>query len=168
MKKVIVLIGPNGVGKTTTAKAIIDLKSRSAMVDSDWCRFMNPFMFTDTTRQTVTENIFCLIRNYLLNREIDTVVFTHSWHGERKVIYDNVMVRLKEMGIAFEERIIILKCSLEENLRRLVEDRRDEERIKRGIENTFSFYNAFHYPSIDTTELNPDEVAQRIIDLVEI
>ena len=168
MKKVIVLIGPNGVGKTTTAKAIIDLKSRSAMVDSDWCRFMNPFMFTDTTRQTVTENIFCLIRNYLLNQEIDTVVFTHSWHGERKVIYDNVMAKLRETGIVFEEKVIILKCSLEENLKRSVEDGRDEERIKRGIKNTFAFYNDFHYPSIDTTELNSYEVAQRIIDIVDI
>ena len=168
MKKVIVLIGPNGVGKTTTAKAIIDLKSRSAMVDSDWCRVMNPFMFSDATRQTVTENIFCLIRNYLLNREIDTVVFTQSWHGERKVIYDNVMAKLRETGIIFEEKVIILKCSLEENLKRSVEDGRDEERIKRGIKNTFAFYNDFHYPSIDTTELNSDEVAQRIIDIVEI
>ena len=34
MKKVIVLIGPNGVGKTTTARAIIDLKSRNAIIKS--------------------------------------------------------------------------------------------------------------------------------------
>ena len=60
-----------------------------------------------------------------------------------------------------------MKCSLEENLKRSVEDRRDDERIKRGIKNIFAFYNGFHYPSIGTTKLNPDEVARKILDIID-
>lgn len=39
---------------------------------------------------------------------------------------------------------------------------RDNERIERGMKNTFNFYNEYTYPCIDTTDLRPDEVAERI------
>ncbi len=46
MKRLIVIVGPNAVGKTTTAKCLVDKLPKTAYVDSDWCRFMNPFRFT--------------------------------------------------------------------------------------------------------------------------
>jgi ABC-type Mn2+/Zn2+ transport system ATPase subunit len=65
MKQLIVIIGPNGVGKSTTAKEILKKRPHTAYVDSDWCRMMNPFEFTEITKQTVEENIYCFLRNYL-------------------------------------------------------------------------------------------------------
>ena len=52
MKQLIVIIGPNSVGKTTAAKEIVALHENVAYVDSDWCRVMNPFAFTETTKET--------------------------------------------------------------------------------------------------------------------
>lgn len=66
MKQIIVIIGPNGVGKSTTAKVLLDSCEKCAYVDADWCRAINPFPFTEATRRTVIENIYCLIRNYML------------------------------------------------------------------------------------------------------
>lgn len=166
MKRLIVIVGPNAVGKTTTATWLVEKYSKIAYVDSDWCRVMNPFPFTEITKHTIAENMYALLHNYLLCEEVDTVVFTYSWHGQRKEIYDNIIARLRKEEINFEELIIILKCSKEENVRRAISDDRDDERIERGMRNTFNFYDAYSYPCIDTTDLLPVEVAEKIMELI--
>lgn len=168
MKKLIVIIGPNGVGKSTAAKKIVEQNPGSALVDSDWCRVTNPFKLTDVTKETVKENIYCLLYNYLVCAEIDTVVFTYSWHGERKEIYDRVVEQLKNAGVKFEESIIILKCNEEENIKRALNDNRDIQRVERGMKNTFSFYDKFDYPCIDTTNMTVEEVVKQILRLVNM
>lgn len=133
MKQLIILIGPNGVGKSTTARTIVEQCENTAYVDSDWCRVMNPFTFTKTTKHTISENIYCLLHNYLACKDINAVVFTYGWHGARKEIYENMMKKLRNDGIEFKENVIILKCSANENIKRAIKDGRDEVRIKRGI-----------------------------------
>lgn len=86
-KRLITIVGANGVGKTTTSNALLQMRTHSAYVDADWCRAINPFQFTEKTKETVTENIFCLFRNYLLCDDIETVIFPYGFHGERKSIY---------------------------------------------------------------------------------
>lgn len=166
MKKLVVIVGPNAVGKSTVARNLVEKCTRIAYVDSDWCRVMNPFPFTEITKQTIAENMYALLHNYLLCKEVDTVVFTYSWHGGRKEIYDNIIAKLRKEKIDFEEWIVILKCSKEENVRRAISDNRDNERIERGMENTFNFYDKYTYPCIDTTEMRPDEVAKKIMELI--
>lgn len=167
MKQLIVLVGPNGVGKTTAAKKIVELYENVAYVDSDWCRVMNPFTFTESTKETIAENIYCLLRNYLSCNDVNRVVFSYAWHGERKKIFEKVMEKLNHQPIAFKPTVIILKCSKDENLKRAIQDGRDEIRIKRGMEMTFSFYDNFDYPCIDTTNMTPTAVAQQILHLAD-
>lgn len=162
IKKVVVLIGPNGVGKSTTAKTFMQQHTKCAYIDSDYCRAINPFPFTPATKKAVTENIYCLFRNYLLCTDIEMVVFPYGFHGERKEIFNTVMKRLTDDGISFEITTIVLKCSLEENIKRAEADGRNKERIEGGIKNTFNFYDDFTEPSIDTTGLSPEEVVKQI------
>ncbi len=166
MKQLIVIIGPNGVGKSTTARNIVERHENTAYVDSDWCRVMNPFDFTEITKETIVQNIYSLLHNYLSCDVVNTVVFTYTWHGVRKEIYDRVIQILKTSGLDFEERIIILRCSREENIKRAFQDGRDEERVKRGMDLTFTFYDEYAYPMIDTTNMTPLQVADRIMNLV--
>ena len=81
MKRLVVIVGPNAVGKTTTAKCLVKQLPKTAYVDSDWCRFMNPFPFTEVTKQTVTKNMYDILHNYLMCEELENVIFTYSWHG---------------------------------------------------------------------------------------
>ncbi len=165
MTKLIVIVGPNGVGKSTTAMKIKEQYPRSAFVDSDWCRAMNPFSLSNITMKTVMENMYCLLRNYLLCDEIGTVIFTYSWHGGRKEIYDKLIKQLQTDGIVFQEIIVILKCSEDENRRRALADNRNEDRVERGMKNTFSFYDEFEYPCIDTTSMTVLEVVEKVWEL---
>lgn len=166
MKKLIVIVGPNGVGKTTAAKAFLEEHTGCAYVDADWCRAVNPFPFTLATKRAAMENMYCMFRNYLLCEDIDKIVFPYAFHGDRKEIFDDVIDRLKENGIEFEVFCIILKCSMQENLKRCKQDGRGPERIERGMKNTFRFYDEFSYPSIITTDLTPGEVAEQIAALL--
>lgn len=122
---------------------------KTAYVDSDWCRVMNPSTFTETTKQTIVENIYCLLRNYLSCSDINTVFFTYGWHGPRKEIYKRVIEKLRNDCIEFKETIIILKCTVDENIKRAIKDGRDEMRIKGGMDMTFSFYDEYDYPFIE-------------------
>lgn len=167
MTRLIVLVGPNAVGKSTTAMKIREQYQECAVVDSDWCRVMNPFTLTDITKKTVMENMYCLLRNYLLCEEISTVIFTYSWHGGRKELYDSIIEQLQNDGIEFQEIVVVLKCSESENRMRGLSDNRDEERVERGIKSTFSFYDEFEFPCIDTTGMSIIDVAERVWKLSE-
>lgn len=168
MTRLVIIVGPNGVGKSTTAMKMKENHPGSAVVDSDWCRVMNPFTLTDITKKTVIENIYCLLRNYLLCEEISTVIFTYSWHGGRKELYDEVIKKLRNDKIDFQEIIVMLKCSESENRRRALADNRDEERVERGIKNTLLFYNEFEYPCIETTNMTVLEVAEQVWKLANL
>ena len=168
MKKIILIIGPNGVGKSTTARAFLDKNTRCAYIDADWCRCINPFDFTHETKKTVTENIFCLFKNYLTCPDIDMVVFPYGFHGERKEIFDAVIQRLNSELLEYKLFPIILTCSLEENIKRVEKDKRDIVRIKRGIKNTFHFYDNYPYTKIDTTKESVEQVVDKILELIEL
>ncbi len=167
MKKLIVILGSNGVGKSTTAKAFLDKYTGCAYVDADWCRAINPFPFTPSTKKAVTENIYCILKNYLLCEDIDKIVFPYGFHGERKEIFDTVICKLKEDRIEFELLPIVLKCSMQENIKRCERDGRETGRIERGLKNTFHYYDELKYPNIITTELSPKEVAEKIADIIK-
>jgi len=168
-KKLIVIIGSNGVGKTTTASEFRNQCANSAYIDAEWCRCINPFYpLTDATHELVINNMFCLLKNHLLCRDINTIVFPYSFHGGRKEDFELVIQLLQEEKIKFELQYIILKCSYEENVRRARQDNRNEERVQRGMKNTFGFYDNYDYPVIDTTELEPRQVVRQMIKVLRL
>lgn len=168
MKKLILILGANGVGKSTTAEMLLQKLVKCAYIDADWCQAINPFPFTDATRTAVSNNIYSLFKNYLLCDDIEFIVFPYGFHGERKQLFEQVLSRLEQEGIVFELCPIILKCCKEENIKRALKDGRDRERIERGIRNTFSFYDKYTYPSIDITYLEPNEVAEKIVNILRL
>lgn len=166
MKKLIVLLGPNAVGKSSVCKTLLERCPNSAYVDADWCRQINPFPFTNTTKKTVTDNLYCMIRNYLLCDDIQWVFFPYGLHGEREGIFRELTARLDADGLEVQIHTIVLKASMEELIRRGNADGRDRERIERGILQTFSLYEDLELPCIDTTDLTIDETAEEILKLL--
>ena len=160
MKTILLLLGPNGIGKSTTAKCILDKLPNAALVDSEWCRAMNPY-----DMDTVVNNLYALMKNYLLCPEIEVIVFPYGFHGDRKQRYDIVIDKLRGDKMDFSEFTVILTCSYEENIARLQNDMRDMERINRGMKNTFHFYDEYNFPKIDTTNLTVTQTADEIIKL---
>lgn len=165
MQTLLVLIGPNGVGKSTCAANLVQKLSNSIRVDSDWCRAMNPFSLTVETKKMVTENMYCLLKNGLSCPDINYVIFTYSLHGERKEMFEMVMGNLKKTH-SFRLRIVILTATEEILRKRGLKDGRDAERIERGVRNTAHFYDDMKEIKVDTTHLSEDEVAEKIIQFL--
>ena len=116
----------------------------------------------------MSNNIYSLFKNYLLCEDIEFIIFPYGFHGERKQLFEQILSRLGQEGIVFKLCPIILKCSKEENIKRAVKDGRNSERIERCIRNTFAFYEKYTYPSNDTTHLEPNEVAEKIVNILRL
>lgn len=161
MKTILLILGPNGIGKSTTAKGILDRLPNAALVDSDWCRAMNPY-----DMDTVINNMYAMIKNYFDNQKIETVILPYGFHGDRKQRFNVVVDKLQKAGICFTIFAVVLSCSFDEMITRSQKDMRDSKRIKRGVENTFHFYDEYDYPKIDTTDLTAEQTAEKIIVLL--
>ena len=165
-KKLIYICGPNGVGKSTTGRELINYIENSAFVDSDLFALRNPFIITegiDIGRQCM---LFMLTK-YLESSLYETIIWSYGFHGHRKANFTEIMKKLRKLNVDFDFIPIILTCDLEENIKRMKCDNRDEERIDRAINNTRIIYNDYPFPSINTTNLTLKEIIYEIKRLME-
>lgn len=69
-----------GVGKTTTCLALIDRLQPAAFLNGDWCWTMKPWTVNDRSIAMVERNIAFVLRGYLANPDIGTVIFGWVMH----------------------------------------------------------------------------------------
>ncbi len=163
MKKLILILGPNGVGKSTASAALLKILPNSAYIDSDSLRMMNPAR-GDEVIAVQKQNILALMRNYFSASFVEYVVFPYGYHAHRKKMLEDMLEEPKA-EFNFEVITILLTCSEKENVRRMQNDGRNEERISYSIENTRTFFDGLDCPKIDTTGLTPEQTAERMIDI---
>ena len=165
MKKLIIMLGPNGVGKSTVSAELLHLMDHSAYVDSDTLRMVNPNGSTSELAAVQKANILAVINNYLSSDLVNHVIFPYGLHGHRKKMLDDIIDDLSgKFDIVIHK--IVLTCSEEENIRRMKHDGRDAQRIQRALEFSRPMFDRTEYQTIDTTELTPKETAQAILDLL--
>ena len=167
MKKLVLVCGANGIGKSTACKNLVEVFPSSAYIDSDYCRYMNPFSFREEEIKVIVSNISNMMINYFELSTIDNVIFQYGFHGVRKQIFNEILGVLDKQQIKYEFCPILLTCSLEENIRRMQNDNRDSERINRAITNTRSIYDELNYPRLNITQLSPEEIAIKMKEIIE-
>ncbi|HWT73349.1 MAG TPA: hypothetical protein VN258_01300 [Mobilitalea sp.] len=129
-KKLIFICGSDGVGKSSTGRELINCIEDSAFVDSDLCSLRNPFINIegiDIGRQIM---LFMLTK-YLESSLYKSIIWAYGFHGHRKASFIEIMIKLRELNIEFDFIPIILTCDLDENIKRMKCDNRDEARIDR-------------------------------------
>ena len=133
----------------------------TAYVDSEPCRFMNPFVLSNETIPTIAKNISGLIINYMDCPIINNIVFTYGFHGRRKEVFEIVMSNLSKIEYNFIP--FLLWCSEKENVKRMHDDNRSILRIQRTINESRKVFDDVSYPKIDITNLSVFESAKHII-----
>ena len=164
-KKLIFICGPNGVGKSSTCRELVNCLEESAYVDSDLCNLRNPFIHTegiDIGRQLMQ----FMLTKYLEGSTYNNVIWSYGFHGHRKDSFDKIMIELRKLDVDFEFMPIILTCDLDENINRMNNDNRDDARIERAIGNTREIYNAYHLPRINTTNMTLKEAVYELKEMI--
>ncbi len=82
MKKLIIINGTMGVGKSTVSKEVSHRLHNSVWLDGDWCWMMNPWNFNDENKNMVLDNICYMLTNFLKNSSFDYVIFSWVLHLE--------------------------------------------------------------------------------------
>lgn len=130
MKKLIVINGVPGAGKTTTCKALYKVLEGSVWLDGDWCWMMNPFVANEENKEMVEQNINYLLRNFLTNSSYKYVIF--NWVIPNESIIHRILSKLEDLE--FEPYKISLICSPKIIRQRMELDNRPEKQIDSSIE----------------------------------
>ena len=159
MKRLIFLCGPNGIGKSTAARALYDQMAGSALVDADQCRMIACAGFPEAVIETQRRNLCDLICNYLACPEVRDVLLVYGLHGHRAGVLQAVLDEVRRRSGPFDDHPIVMTCSWAENLRRARRDGRDEARVRRGLANSRSPYEGLNWPCLDVTDLTVEQTA---------
>ena len=96
MKRLVLIGGPMGVGKTSVGRELQKLLPRCAFLDGDWCWDMRPFVVNETTKAMVLDNICHVLNGFLHCDAIESIVF--CWVMHEQGIIDAILSELKPHG----------------------------------------------------------------------
>ena len=122
---------------------------------------MNPFLVTPQNKKMALENISFLLRNFLENPALETVIF--GWVLPEEEILAGLRQRLT--GIAFREYDFTLQCTQKALRERLEKDIRSGRREPDIMERSMArlpLYESMRTRKIDVTDISPREAAERI------
>jgi adenylate kinase family enzyme len=160
-KKMIIINGPMGVGKSTICKEILNTLEQSVWLDGDWCWMMNPWNVSDKNIKMVAKNITYILRNYLSNTGFIYILF--SWVIQKEDIINNILDKLKDYK--FDLIKISIVCSEAELKKRMTLDNRNNENIKNSLSRLPFYYN-MNTIKVDTTGKDKTETVSEILKII--
>lgn len=92
MKKLYLIGGTMGVGKTTICQHLKMDLDKSVFLDGDWCWDANPFQATDETKAMVVQNICYLLNNFIHCSAYENIIF--CWVMHKQSIVDGIINKL--------------------------------------------------------------------------
>ena len=134
MKRLYMIGGPMGVGKTAACRQLQQLLDRSVFLDGDWCWDAHPFQVTEETREMVLENISFLLNSFLRCSAYDHVIF--CWVLHRREIWEDLLRRLTEPYVL---RAVSLVCTPETLRSRLEGDILAGKRIPDVLDRSLAY-----------------------------
>lgn len=165
MKKVIIINGPIGVGKSTVGRLLCKKLNKSAFLDGDWCFDLHPFIDDQETKEMAVDNIIHIINNYLNCSHCDYVVF--NWVMDKMELYKKITDSLQVNKSCLYE--IALICTEEALTDRWYKDNLCEWRIEEWLNvsrKSLKYFSAIDTIRIDTSNKTANDVADEIYSIV--
>ncbi|MCT4564171.1 MAG: AAA family ATPase [Maledivibacter sp.] len=164
-KKLIIINGTTGVGKSATCKELYKKLEGSVWLDGDWCWMMNPFIVNQENKKMIEENITYLLRNYLTNSSFKYVIFNWVIHSEE--IFNTLLERLNDLE--FNIIKITLICSDKSLKSRIMKDIKNDLRNEKSIDKSLGrlqLYKNMDTIKIDTSNISIPETVDKIIEII--
>jgi len=165
MKKLIIINGTMGVGKTTVCQLLLEKLAPGVYLDGDWCWMMNPFVVSEENKAMVERNITALLRSFLENSGYQYIIFCWVLHQEE--IFGQILSPLKDME--FELHKITLTASPKVLKERLWADVlygiRKPDIIERSLQR-LPLYDSLDTIKLDVSEISPQQAAELICQML--
>ena len=164
MKRLYLIGGTMGVGKTAVSQRLKRVLPNSVFLDGDWCWDASPFQVTAETKAMVTDNICYLLNNFLHCSVYENIIF--CWVMHQQQIIDGIMDKL-DTGNCEVKCISLITDEM--NLRkRLSEDVEKGIRTADVLERSIAripLYRTLDTIKIDTSNKSVQVIADEIIRL---
>lgn len=89
MKKLYIIGGAMGVGKTSVGQELKYMLENSVFLDGDWCWDSDPFLVNEETKKMVLENICFLLNQFIKCPGYENVIFT--WVMDHQSIIESIL-----------------------------------------------------------------------------
>ena len=164
MKKLYLIGGTMGVGKTTVCQILKQKLEQAVFLDGDWCWDAHPFQVNEETKAMVMDNICYLLNNFLSCSAYRNIIF--CWVMHEQSIVDSILSRLCLEDC--EVKNVSLICSREALSRRLEKDIRAGIRQRDVLERSMDrlkLYQTLNTVKVDVSEISAEEAAEKIMGL---
>lgn len=162
MKKLYLIGGSMGVGKTTVCQLLKKKLNNAVFLDGDWCWDADPFVVTEETKQIVIDNICHVLNNFICCSEYENVIFCWVMHEQN--IIDELLSKLYTANC--DVKVISLVCNPTALSQRLEYDiesgKRNRDVVDKSIER-LHMYEKLNSVKIDVSELSPNQVMECIL-----
>lgn len=180
MKKVILLSGPYGVGKTTLANNLANCLDKTMIFDGEWAWFQgNNWNFCEENKKMALDNICYVLNNFLKNSQIDNIVF--SWVMHKQQIHDYIISSLNSSGVEFELYDISLiadEFTLKERLQKRISSKAtefnafyDEKSIEKALNGSLNKLNQIielDTIKVDVSNKNQEQVLTEVLQIIKM
>ncbi|MHC5373648.1 AAA family ATPase [Enterococcus sp. LJL120] len=165
MKKLILIGGPMGIGKSTVTAALNEELDNSVMLDGDWCWQMHPWQFTEENKKMVLKNIQFLLQSFIDNSSFEFIIF--CWVMDHQEIIEDVLAGLKLSDTeVISISLVASPQKLTENIQAdIVKGLRSFDSIATAIARLEN-YRGVESIKIDTTALDVSAAVAEIKELI--
>lgn len=164
MKKLYMIGGTMGVGKTSVCQLLKKQLNHCVFLDGDWCWDMHPFEVNEETKQMVLANIKFLLNSFIQCSVYENIIF--CWVMHEQSIIDELLSAIETANC--EVKVISLICreeSLRERLQKDVDQGiREPEIIQRSIQR-LDGYKTLNSIKLDVSDISASMAAKQIASL---
>ena len=148
MKKLYLIGGTMGVGKTAVCQKLKVKLNNSVFLDGDWCWDASPFQVTEETKNMVMDNICFLLNQFIHCSAYDNIIF--CWVMHEQSIIDRITNNLDKTNC--EIKTISLICDEKELRERLSKDIAAGKRKPDVIDRSLARIPLYH--QLNTIKIN--------------
>lgn len=162
MKKIYIIGGTMGVGKTTVCQSLKKRLPNAVFLDGDWCWDADPFQVNEETKEMVIDNIRYIMNNFIHCSSYENIIFGWVMH-EQNIIKD-ILDRLDLSDC--EVHTISLLCEETELRKRICKDVKAGIRTMEVLERSAAripLYKKLKTQKIDTTGKSVETVVDEIL-----
>ncbi len=165
MKKLIIVNGTMGAGKTTVCKLLSKQLQPSVFLDGDWCWDMNPFVVNEENKAMVMDNITHLLNSFCRNCGYEYILFCWVIHQEE--ILEQILRSLPECEFElFKFTLLCSESALRSRLEKDVETGiRQSDVIERSV-SRLPAYESMDTVKIDVSAITAEQAAEKLARIV--